>query len=65
MAASLHGDVASAIGQQVEQMILQAKKDSEARVKHDLSAARAQLQHMEGLIAELSERVARCARTHG
>mmetsp|Transcript_48448 Transcript_48448/g.85414 ORF Transcript_48448/g.85414 Transcript_48448/m.85414 type:complete len:384 (-) Transcript_48448:165-1316(-) len=62
---SLHGDVASAIGQQVEQMILQAKKDSEARVRHDLSVARSQLQHMEGLIQDLSERVARAARANG
>ncbi|CAJ1393286.1 unnamed protein product, partial [Effrenium voratum] len=44
--ASLHGDVASAIGQQVEQMILQAKKDSEARVRHELNVARTQLQQM-------------------
>eukprot|EP00418_Pyrodinium_bahamense_P088340 CAMPEP_0179041366 /NCGR_PEP_ID=MMETSP0796-20121207/16119_1 /TAXON_ID=73915 /ORGANISM="Pyrodinium bahamense, Strain pbaha01" /LENGTH=392 /DNA_ID=CAMNT_0020737727 /DNA_START=72 /DNA_END=1247 /DNA_ORIENTATION=- len=65
MAASLHGDVASAIGQQVEQMIMQAKKDSEARVSHDLSAARAQLQDMESLIGDLTDRVARCARAHG
>lgn len=63
--SSLHGDVASAIGQQVEQMILQAKKDSEARVRHDLSVARSQLQHMEGLIQDLSERVQRAARANG
>jgi len=60
MAGALHGDVASAIGQQVEQMILQAKKDSEARVRHDLSVARSQLAHMEGIIAELGDRVGRC-----
>lgn len=60
--AAMHGDVASAIGQQVEQMILQAKKDSEARVRHDLSVARTQLQHMESQIDGLNERVARCAR---
>lgn len=60
MAGALHGDVASAIGQQVEQMILQAKKDSEARVRHDLSVARSQLAHMEGIIAEMGDRVARC-----
>lgn len=62
---SLHGEVASAISQQVEQMILQAKKDSEARVRHDLSVARSQLQHMEGLIADLTERCARAARANG
>jgi len=61
MAGALHGDVASAIGQQVEQMILQAKKDSEARVRHDLSVAKGQLAHMETIIGELTERVARCA----
>lgn len=65
MAASLHGDVASAIGQQVEQMILGAKKDSEARVRHDLSVARTQLKQMEGMIDQLSERVGRCARANG
>lgn len=65
MAAPLHGDVALAIGQQVEQMIYQAKMDSEARVRHDISAARSQLQHMEGLIVELSDRVARCVRSGG
>jgi len=59
MAASLHGDVASAIGQQVEQMILQAKKDSEARVKHDLTEVRARLQQMEGVIGDLTDRVGR------
>jgi len=61
MSATLHGDVASAIGQQVERMILQAKKDSEQRVRHDLSVARTQLTHMESAIADLTERVARCA----
>jgi len=59
--ATLHGDVASAIGQQVERMILQAKKDSEQRVRHDLSVARTQLTHMESVIADLTDRVARCA----
>jgi len=59
MATSLHGDVASAIGQQVEQMILQARKDSEARVKHDLTEVRARLQQMEGLIGGLTDRVSR------
>lgn len=58
--ASIHGDVASAIGQQVEQMILQAKKDSEARVKHDLANTKTQLKHMEGLVEELAQRIARC-----
>jgi len=57
MAASLHGDVAAAIGQQVEQMIVQAQKDSEARVKQELGNARMQLQTMEGEIKTLSERV--------
>eukprot|EP00440_Ansanella_granifera_P003654 gb/GFBE01003965.1/.p1 GENE.gb/GFBE01003965.1/~~gb/GFBE01003965.1/.p1 ORF type:complete len:318 (+),score=97.88 gb/GFBE01003965.1/:1-954(+) len=65
MSASLHGDVASAIGQQVEQMILQAKKDSEARVRHELGVARQQLKQMEGHITELSDRVARCVRSNG
>jgi len=64
MATSLHGDVASAIGQQVEQMIMQAKKDSEARVRHDLSVARSQLQQMEGIIGELGERVQRCVQSN-
>mmetsp|Transcript_11456 Transcript_11456/g.22098 ORF Transcript_11456/g.22098 Transcript_11456/m.22098 type:complete len:324 (+) Transcript_11456:70-1041(+) len=59
MATSLHGDVASAIGQQVEQMILQARKDSETRVKHDLTEVRARLQQMEGLIGSLTDRVSR------
>jgi len=65
MSTSLHGDVASAIGQQVEQMILQAKKDSEARVRHELNVARGQLQQMEAHITELSDRVARCVRSNG
>ncbi|CAE7747725.1 mutL, partial [Symbiodinium sp. KB8] len=59
---SIHGDVATAIGQQVEQMILQAKKDSEARVRHELNVARSQLTQMESHITELSERVTRCVR---
>jgi len=59
MATSLHGDVASAIGQQVEQMILQARKDSETRVKHDLTEVRARLQQMEGSIGILTDRVSR------
>jgi len=59
MANSLHGDVASAIGQQVEQMILQARKDSETRVKHDLTEVRARLQQIEGLIGSLTDRVSR------
>eukprot|EP00913_Durusdinium_trenchii_P009980 g9366.t1 len=54
MAASLHGDVASAIGKQVEQMILQAKKDSEQRVRHELNVARTQLQQMEELVFKLA-----------
>ena len=62
MAASLHGDVASAIGKQVEQMILQAKKDSEQRVRHELNVARTQLQQMEAHITELSQRLDRCVR---
>lgn len=65
MSAALHGDVASAIGQQVEQMILQAKKDSEARVRHDLSVARSQLKTMEGAIQEMEQRVAHHVRNHG
>eukprot|EP00927_Polykrikos_kofoidii_P057065 TRINITY_DN51177_c0_g1_i1.p1 TRINITY_DN51177_c0_g1~~TRINITY_DN51177_c0_g1_i1.p1 ORF type:complete len:391 (-),score=77.50 TRINITY_DN51177_c0_g1_i1:333-1418(-) len=65
MSGSIHGDVASAIGQQVEQMILQAKEDSEARVRQNLSVAKSQLQHMEGLIGELKDRVSRCARANG
>ena len=62
MAGSLHGDVASAIGKQVEQMILQAKKDSEQRVRHELNVARSQLQQMETHITELSQRLERCGR---
>ncbi|CAK9046727.1 DNA mismatch repair protein Mlh3, partial [Durusdinium trenchii] len=62
MAASLHGDVASAIGKQVEQMILQAKKDSEQRVRHELNVARTQLQQMEAHITDLSTRLDRCVR---
>lgn len=65
MAASLHGDVASAIGQQVEQMILQAQKDSETRVRQELSNARTQLQQMETVINALTERVSTCARQNG
>mmetsp|Transcript_98732 Transcript_98732/g.175758 ORF Transcript_98732/g.175758 Transcript_98732/m.175758 type:complete len:319 (-) Transcript_98732:115-1071(-) len=63
--ASIHSDVAQAIGQQVEQMILQAKKDSEARVRHELGVARGRLQQMEAHIADLSERVGRCVRSNG
>ncbi|CAK9070451.1 DNA mismatch repair protein Mlh3 [Durusdinium trenchii] len=63
--ASLHGDVASAIGQQVEQMILQAKKDSEQRVRHELNVARTQMQQMEAHITELSQRLDRCVRLNG
>jgi len=65
MAASLHGDVASAIGQQVEQMILQAQKDSETRVRHELSNARTQLQQMETVLNALTERVSTSARQNG
>jgi len=65
MSAPIHDDVASAIGQQVEQMIHQAQKDSEARVRHDLSVARQQLQQMEGLITDLGDRVGRCVRNSG
>lgn len=63
--AAVHGGVASAIGAQVEQMILQAKKDSEARVRHELNVARTQLTHMQSLIGELTERVSRHARAKG
>jgi len=55
--AALHGDVAAAIGQQVEQMIVQAQKDSEARVRHELTNARTQLQQMESVIGDLTQRV--------
>lgn len=65
MSTALTGDVASAIGQQVEQMILQAKKDSEARVRHELNVARQQLQQMEAHVNELTERVSRCVRSNG
>jgi len=61
MSATMNSDVAAAIGHQVEQMIMQAKKDSESRVRHELSVAKSQLQHMNGLIGELGERVVRCA----
>jgi len=39
-APPLNGEVASAIGQQVKHMIMNAKKDSEQRVRHDLFVAR-------------------------
>mmetsp|Transcript_44972 Transcript_44972/g.82168 ORF Transcript_44972/g.82168 Transcript_44972/m.82168 type:complete len:338 (+) Transcript_44972:86-1099(+) len=64
-APSMHGNVASVIGHQVEQMILQAKKDSESRVRHELNLARTQLQQMEGVITDLGERIARCNRSSG
>jgi len=50
---SLHDEVASAIGRQVEQMILQAKKDSEARVKHELSHVRHEMEAMQQQINAL------------
>jgi uncharacterized membrane protein YccC len=62
---SLHGDLGAAIGAQVEQMILQAKKDSEARVRHELNVARSQLQQMEALITDLTDRVGSISRTNG
>jgi len=43
-------------------MILQAKKDSEQRVRHELNVARTQLQQMEAHITELSQRLDRCVR---
>lgn len=55
--------MATTISQQVEQMILQAKKDSENRVRHELNAARSQLQHMDSVIIQLTERVERSARS--
>lgn len=58
-------DIAAAIGQQVEKMIVQAKKDSEARVRHELNIARTQLQQMEALVTDLGERVSRCVRSNG
>jgi len=63
--ASFNADVATAIGQQVEQMIVQAQKDSESRVRRDLSVAGQQLKQMEALIGELGERVGRFVRTSG
>lgn len=60
MATVLQGDVATAIGQQVEQMILQAKRDSEVRVRHEVQVTRAQFAQMEQSIAELTERIGRC-----
>lgn len=63
--AALHGDVASAIGQQVEQMIVQAQKDSEARVRHELSNARTQLQQMESVIGDLTQRVSNSSQRKG
>merc|ERR1740120_553287 len=44
-------------------MILQAKKDSEARVKHELGQTRTQLQHMETLIGEVQNRVMTCVKS--
>jgi polyhydroxyalkanoate synthesis regulator phasin len=61
----MQADVASAIGQQVEQMILQAQKDSEARVRHDLSVARSQLQQMETHIGDLGTRVGAYVQKNG
>jgi len=63
--AGVQADVATAIGAQVEQMIQQAQKDSEQRVRHELSVARQQLQQMEALIGELGERVQLCRRNNG
>jgi len=51
--ASIHDEVASAIGRQVEQMILQAKKDSEARVKHELAHVRDAMETMQQQINTL------------
>jgi len=59
MSASLHGDVAVAIGKQVEQMILEAKQDSEKRVSHDLQLAKVELSRLETIVSELADRVAR------
>mmetsp|Transcript_56415 Transcript_56415/g.167929 ORF Transcript_56415/g.167929 Transcript_56415/m.167929 type:complete len:250 (+) Transcript_56415:62-811(+) len=60
---ALESGVAAAIGQQVEQMIIQAKKDSESRVQQELSMAHLQLRRMESVISELSDRVAERVRS--
>jgi len=50
--------MAAAIGKQVEQMIIQAKQDSETRVQQELSLAHLQLRRMDATISELTEKVA-------
>jgi len=55
--------MATTISQQVEQMILKAKGDSERRVRHELQAARTELQRMEATINQLTERVERSVRS--
>lgn len=59
--ATLYNDVAKAIGMQVEQMIAQAQTDSEARVRHELSNAKSQLQQLDAVIGDLAKRVLTCS----
>jgi hypothetical protein len=54
-------ELAQAIGQQVEAVILQAKKDSEQRVRAEFAAAKMQLRQMQVVIEELHTRVQRTA----
>lgn len=62
---AVSNDVALAVGQQVEQMIMQAKSDSELRVRHELSGTKTRLAQMKGMIEEISERVIRVSRAGG
>jgi len=55
---AFHSDVAAAIGQQVEQMILHAKADSETRVRQQLAITKSQLLHVEHAVNQLRERAA-------
>lgn len=60
MAASFPPDMASMIARQVEYMIVQARKGSEARVQADLKAAKHSLSQMDEVVQDLTAKVARC-----
>lgn len=62
---AMNVDVASAIGLQMEQMIRQAKVDSETRVARELNQAKARLKMMDSTVVELTDRVARVVRQSG
>lgn len=64
-AAALHDEVASAIGRQVEQTILQAKQDSEARVAHEFERVRSMMEEMDRQINSLSDRVQTTCKSTG